>query len=331
MLPIESVFNRFPRVVRDVAAKLGKDVELVIDGRETELDRSVLDEVGDPLGHLVRNALDHGIEPPADRIAAGKPAGGIVRLSARHADGSIVIDIEDDGRGIDPQLLRERAVAKGLISPEAAASMPDADALSLIFAPGFSTARHVTDVSGRGVGMDVVRTNIERLGGQVEVESTVGVGTKISLSLPLTLAIVGCMLVRSTGRVCALPLTGVVETLRVEAGQIRRVRSRPVITVRDRVLPVVALDAALDGGRSGLTRTSRGFVNMVVVRSRELELALAVDEFVGQQEIVLKSMSAFTGPLTGISGATILADGSVGLVVDIPALIDAAGQTARAA
>jgi len=323
MLPIETVFNRFPRVVRDLAAKLGKEVELVVEGKETELDRSVLEEVGDPLGHLVRNALDHGIETPEVRVAAGKPPSGRLRLSARHADGQIVITIEDDGAGMDPDALRRSAVEKGLMTSEAAAALSDAEALKIIFLPGFSTAARVTDVSGRGVGMDVVRTNIERLGGRVDVSSTIGRGTRVALSLPLTLAIIGAMLVRSGSRVCALPMTGVVETLRIEPGAISHVARHPVITLRGRVVPVAVLDTALGDPPHPLRPNGRGFINLVVVRSRDLELALAVDEFVGQQEIVLKSLSAFTGRLVGISGATIMADGTVALVVDIGAVLGA--------
>ena len=322
MLPIETVFNRFPRVVRDVAQKEGKEVALIIEGKETELDRSVLEEIGDPLGHLIRNSLTHGIETPEERIAAGKSSEGQLRLNARHADGMIVITVEDDGKGMDANVLRAKAIEKGLLTAEQVGAMTDQEALAIIFLPGFSTAKVVNDLAGRGVGMDVVRTNIERIGGRVEVKSTPGQGTRIMLSLPLTLAIIGAMLVRSGERVCCLPLTGVVETLRVEAEKISTVRGAPVINLRDRVVPIAQLDGALGDLSRPLAANDRGFVNMVVVRSREKELALAVDEFVGQQEIVLKSMSAFTGRLVGISGGTIMADGRVGLVVDIGAVLD---------
>jgi two-component system chemotaxis sensor kinase CheA len=331
MLPIETVFNRFPRVVRDVAQKEGKEVALIIEGKETELDRSVLEEIGDPLGHLIRNSLTHGIETPEERIAAGKSSEGQLRLNARHADGMIVITVEDDGKGMDANVLRARAIEKGLLTAEQVAAMSDQEALGIIFLPGFSTAKVVTDLAGRGVGMDVVRTNIERIGGRVEIKSVVGQGTKIMLSLPLTLAIIGAMLVRSGERVCCLPLTGVVETLRVEADKISTVRGAPVINLRDRVVPIAQLDGALGDMDRPLAPNGRGFVNMVVVRSREKELALAVDEFVGQQEIVLKSMSAFTGRLVGISGGTIMADGRVGLVVDIGAVLDRTARSGRAA
>lgn len=331
MLPIETIFNRFPRVARDISARLGKEVELVVEGKETELDRSVLDEVGDPLGHIVRNALDHGLETPDVRTAAGKPAMGRIRLSARHADGMIEITVEDDGRGMDPAALRAAAVSKGLFTAENVAALSDAEVLRLIFMPGFSTAARVTDVSGRGVGMDVVRTNIERLGGRVDVSSTVGVGTRVSLWLPLTLAIIGAMLVRSGGRVCALPLAGVVETIRVAADAISHVLGNPILSIRGRVVPVTVLDSALGDPARPLRASARGYINVVVVRSRDAELALTVDEFVGEQEIVLKSMTVFTGRLVGISGATILADGSVALVVDIGALIGRLAVRSRSA
>jgi two-component system chemotaxis sensor kinase CheA len=313
--------------VRDIAAKLNKEVQLVIEGKETELDRSVLEEVGDPLGHLVRNALDHGIEPPEARLAAGKSVTGTVRLTARHADGRILITVEDDGRGMEPDALRRAVVEKGLMSRETAESTSDADMLRVIFLPGFSTARVLTEVSGRGVGMDVVRNNIERLGGWVDVSSEPGIGTKVSLSLPLTLAIIGALLVKSGSRVCALPLTGVVETLRVEPGSFGRIRGHNVLTLRNRVIPVEQLDNALGDPPRPLVTNDRGFVNLVVVRSRGTEMALAVDAFVGQQEIVLKSLSDVAGERKGLAGATIMADGSVGLVVDIAALLE---QTAAA-
>ena len=322
MLPIETVFNRFPRVVRDIAARLSKDVQLVIEGKETELDRSVLEEVGDPLGHLVRNALDHGIESPEERRKLGKPVPAIVRLTARHADGRILITVEDDGRGMDPAHLRRAVVEKGLMSKEIAAAMTDADALRVVLLPGFSTAKVVTEVSGRGVGMDVVRNNIERLGGWVDVASTPGSGTRVSLSLPLTLAIIGALLVKSGSRVCALPLSGVLETLRVEPGSLARVRGHSVLTLRNRVIPVEQLDSALGDPPRPLVANDRGFANLVVVRSRGSEMALAVDAFVGQHEIVLKSLSQVTGERRGLAGATVMADGTVGLVVDIAALLE---------
>jgi two-component system chemotaxis sensor kinase CheA len=321
MLPIETIFNRFPRVVRDTAARLSKEVQLVIEGKETELDRSVLEEVGDPLGHLVRNALDHGIESSEERVQLGKPVPATVRLAARHADGRILITVEDDGRGMDPAALRRVVVEKGLMSRDAAEEMSDEEALRVVFMPGFSTSQVVTEVSGRGVGMDVVRNNIERLGGWVDLSSTPGLGTRVSLSLPLTLAIVGALLVKSGPRVCALPLTGVVETLRIEPKMLGHVRGHSMLTLRNRVIPVEQLDNALGDPLRPLRANDRGFVNLVIVRSRDSEMALAVDAFVGQLEIVLKSLSSVTGERRGLAGATVMADGTVGLVVDIAALL----------
>ena len=321
MLPIETILNRFPRVVRDTAARLSKEVQLVIEGKETELDRSVLEEVGDPLGHLVRNALDHGIESSEERVQLGKPVPATVRLAARHADGRILITVEDDGRGMDPAALRRVVVEKGLMSRDAAEEMSDEEALRVVFMPGFSTSQVVTEVSGRGVGMDVVRNNIERLGGWVDLSSTPGLGTRVSLSLPLTLAIVGALLVKSGPRVCALPLTGVVETLRIEPKMLGHVRGHSMLTLRNRVIPVEQLDNALGDPLRPLRANDRGFVNLVIVRSRDSEMALAVDAFVGQLEIVLKSLSSVTGERRGLAGATVMADGTVGLVVDIAALL----------
>lgn len=322
MLPIETVFNRFPRVVRDIASRLGKEVQLVIEGRETELDRSVLEVVGDPLSHLVRNALDHGIEAPEERSALGKPLPATIRLTARHAEGRILLTVEDDGCGMDPEALRRVAFEKGLMTREAAEALSDDESLRVIFMPGFSTANLVTEVSGRGVGLDVVRNNVENLGGWVDVSSTPGAGTNVSLSLPLTLAIVGALLVRSGPRVCALPLTGVVETLRIAPASLGRVRGHDVLTLRDRVIPVERLDAALGDPARPIQADEHGFVYLVVVRSRGTEMALAVDAFVGQNEIVLKALSDVAGDRTGLAGATVMADGTVGLVIDIAALIE---------
>jgi two-component system chemotaxis sensor kinase CheA len=322
MLPIDTVFSRFPRVVRDIESQLHKEVQLIIEGKETELDRSVLEVVGDPLSHLVRNALDHGIEPPEERRALGKPLPATVRLAARHADGRILITVEDDGRGMDPAALRQAAVDKGMMSREAAENLTDAESLRIIFTPGFSTSKLVSEVSGRGVGLDVVRNNIEKLGGWVDVSSVSGEGTRISLSLPLTLAIIGALLVRSGPRVCALPLTGVVETLRIEPASLGRVSGHNVLSLRDRIIPVERLDGALGDPPRPLETDDRGFINLVVVRSRNAAMALAVDAFVGQHEIVLKSLSRVTGERMGLAGATVLADGTVGLVVDIAALLE---------
>lgn len=329
MLPIETVFSRFPRLVRDLSAQLGKDVSLTLDGRETELDRSLLEEVGDPIAHLVRNALDHGIESGPDRVAAGKPERGTIRVAARHADGRVIVEVADDGRGMDPLAMSSAAVERGLIDHATAAAMTDAEALRLIFLPGFSTAREITSVSGRGVGMDVVRTNVERLGGQVTISSTLGSGTTIAMSLPLTLAIIEALLVRSGRRICAIPLRSVVATQRVLRGEVRTVASRPVLSLPRGVVPLQPLGSAM--GDSDHEVEADGYVRAVLVRSRGAELALEVDEFLGTEEIVLKSLGLPGEQPTGVVGATILADGGVALVVDVDRLVAPDGAYLRSA
>ncbi len=318
MMPIQTVFSRFPRLVHDLSAQLGKDVSLTIDGRETELDRSLLEEVGDPIAHLVRNALDHGIEPGPDRAAAGKPARGRIRVAARHADGRVIVEVADDGRGMDPLAISRAAVERGFIDQATAAGMTDAEALRLVFLPGFSTAREITSVSGRGVGMDVVQTNVERLGGQVSIDSILGAGTTIAMSLPLTLAIIDALLVRSGRRICAIPLRSVLETQRVPRGEVRTVASRPVLVLPRGVVPLQSLGTAMGDADQGAEPGE--YVTAVLVRSRGAELALGVEEFLGTEEIVLKSLGLPGEQPTGVVGATILADGGVALVVDVDRL-----------
>ncbi|MCC6174135.1 MAG: chemotaxis protein CheA [Chloroflexi bacterium] len=319
MLPIGTVFSRFPRVVRDLSTRQQKKVELVIEGQETELDRSVIEEIGDPLVHLLRNAVDHGIEPPADRLTAGKPEVATVRLTAEHVENSIVIAVEDDGRGIDAAKIRAKALERGVITSEAAARMSDAEAVDLVFAPGFSTAAVVTDVSGRGVGMDIVRTNVERLGGTVEVHTRPGQGSRFMLRLPLTLAIVQALLVRVGGGIYALPLSSVTETLRVPLADVQRLQQQEAILLRGRVLPVVRLtslfrcDSEIEGSAKD--------VLVVAVKVGERQVGLAVDRLLGEQEVVIKSLGDLIGDVPGISSAAILGDGSVALIVDVPMLV----------
>ena len=326
MLPVESVFNRLPRVVRDVASKQGKQVDFTIEGKDTELDRSVIEEIGDPLLHLIRNAVDHGIETPEERIAAGKPPAGQLRLSARHADSFIVVSLDDDGRGVNVDAVKRKAVERGAISQEQSDRMSDLEAVQLIFSPGLSTAAKLSDVSGRGVGMDVVRANVEKINGSVEVETRPGLGTTFTIRLPLTLAIVQALLVRVAGGIYALPIHSVTETLRVEMEQIHRVNHREAILLRDQVLPLVSLRNvfALDAHDSTLTRqggsgsTSR---LVVAVHTSKRQVGLIVDGLVGEQEIVIKPLGQFVGDVAGVSGAAILGDGSVALIVDVAALI----------
>jgi two-component system chemotaxis sensor kinase CheA len=318
MLPIENVFNRLPRVVRDVAAKRGKQVEFVMDGTETELDRSVIEEIGDPLLHLIRNAVDHGIEEPEERLAMGKPAAGCLKLSARHADSFILISIEDDGRGINLEAVKRKAVERGVVTQDQVDRMSDEEAVELIFAPGLSTAEAITDVSGRGVGMDVVRANIEKISGWVDVESRKGEGTTFTIRLPLTLAIVQALLVQVGGGIYALPIHAVTETVRIEPDVIHRVNNRDAILLRDEVLPLVSLAKVLGlTTQSGEDRTRL----VVAVQAANRQVGLIVDGLVGEQEIVIKPLGQFVGEIPGISGAAILGDGNVALIVDVAALI----------
>lgn len=319
MLPIATIFSRFPRVVRDIATRQGKRVDLVIEGQDTEVDRTVIEVIGDPLVHLLRNAIDHGVERPEERSAAGKSAVARVRLSAEHIENSIVIVVEDDGRGIDPARIRARAVERGLLSQEAAARLSDGEVLELIFTPGFSTAEQVSDISGRGVGMDIVRTNVERLGGSVEVFSTLGHGTRFVLRLPLTLAILQALLVQVAGGVYAIPLNAVTETLRVPRGQIQTIQGQEAILLRGRVLPVVRL-ATVFGWQRG---DGAGRPNLLIVAAHvgERQLGLVVDALLGEQEVVIKALGPVIGEVPGISSAAILGDGTVALIVDVPGLL----------
>jgi two-component system, chemotaxis family, sensor kinase CheA len=319
MLPIESVFNRLPRVVRDVAAKQGKQIEFIVEGKDTELDRSVIEEIGDPLLHLIRNGVDHGIETPEDRLAAGKPAAGRLKLSAQHADSFIVIALEDDGKGIDVEAVKRKAVDRGVVSQEQAERMSDQEAVHLIFAPGLSTAEKLSDVSGRGVGMDVVKANVEKINGSVEVETRKGSGTTFTIRLPLTLAIVQALLVRVAGGIYALPIHSVTETLRIEQNQIHQVNHREAIVLRERVLPLVNLRHVFALGEDEPVNFEGRLV--VAVHTANRQVGLIVDGLVGEQEIVIKPLGQLVGDVAGVSGAAILGDGSVALIVDVAALI----------
>jgi two-component system, chemotaxis family, sensor kinase CheA len=318
MLPVEALFNRLPRVVRDLAQKSGKKVDFLMEGEETELDRSVIEELHDPLIHLLRNAVDHGIESPDARALAGKREVGTVRLSAMHQENRIVIRAEDDGGGIDPERVRQTAVKKGILSAEAAAHLSDREALELIFAPGFSTKETVSDVSGRGVGTDIVRTNIEKLNGSVNVESVVGKGTCFTLELPLTVAIMDALMVGVGDQVLAIPLVSVVETLRVKKSEILSINRRQAIQLRDSVLPLIRLDEALAMPSPG-GDAERVFV--VAVKVGTNQVGLVVDTLLGELQVVIKSLGRQVGSIVGVTGATILGDGRVALIIDVPSLI----------
>jgi two-component system chemotaxis sensor kinase CheA len=323
MLPIKRLFHKFPRLIRDLSHTSGKQVNLIIEGENTELDRSVIEVIGDPLIHLLRNAVDHGIEPPQTRITAGKPPAGTVWLTAAHEEGHIVITMKDDGRGIDPQRIRSAAVARELLSEDEAAQIDDEAAINLIFQPNLSTAKQITDVSGRGVGLDVVRTNIKQLGGSVVVESKVGQGTTFRITLPLTLAIVQAMMISLGKDVYAIPLTGIVESLYLSGAQISSVKGRPIIQWRDQVLPIVHLREFFAHPRLEPASTGSSRQAVVTVAWGRLRAGLVVDELLGKQEIVIKSLGNFIGNVPGLAGCTILGDGRIALIVDIPSLISA--------
>ncbi len=320
MLPVDQVFNRFPRMVRDLSQKAGKKVNFVISGQETELDRSILEDIVDPITHLLRNSIDHGLESPEQRKQAGKPDEGTVQLVARQEENRIVIEVEDDGRGIDAQSVKRAAVKKGALTAEAAEKMSEKDALQLIFGSGVSTAEKVTDVSGRGVGMDVVRSNIEKLSGAIEVHTELGVGTRISLHLPLTLAIVQAMLTSVGNRVFAIPLTSVVETSRCNKSDISTIEGHPVLQFRGIVLPIVHL-ARVFPSRHAAKDDLADITTLVVVKSNGQQIGVVVDALIGEQEVVIKSLGSFFGQVPGVSGAAQMGDGGIALIVDAPGLV----------
>lgn len=322
MFPIEQVFNRFPRMVRDLAQKAEKDINFIIEGRETELDRTVIEEIGDPLIHLLRNAIDHGIETPVERVKAGKPATGTIKLKAFHQENQIVITVEDDGKGMDPAVIRDKAIEKGIITPEAASRLGDREAINLIFAPGFSTAKTVSDVSGRGVGMDIVRAHIEKINGIVDIDSTPGKGTKFTIKLPLTLAINRSLLVYLGRQVFAFPLANVVEIIDVDVADIQKVQQRDVVLVRGEVLPLFRLADVLE---FPVPPTDQTKLPVVVVGISEKRIGFIVDELIGEQEIVIKSLGEFIGQIPGLAGATIMGDGKVALILDVRGLAGQAG------
>jgi two-component system chemotaxis sensor kinase CheA len=318
MLPVENLFNKFPRMVRDLSQKAGKEVDFIMTGQETELDRSIIEEIGDPLIHLLRNAVDHGIESAADREAKGKNRLGTLKLQASHEENHIIIVIRDDGKGIDPEAVRQSGIKKGLITEEQAKRMTDKEAINLIFMSGLSTVAKVTDVSGRGVGMDVVRTNIEKINGAIEITSAVGKGTEFKIKLPLTLAIIRALLVTIEKSVFAIPLSTVTETIRLRQNQIEYVNNQEVIVVRGKILPLVRLKKIFVRNMGG---TENGKIFVVVVNLAGQQVGLVVDSLVGEQEIVIKSLGKYIGDVQGISGATILGDGNVALIVDVSNLV----------
>lgn len=316
MIPMSIVFSRFPRMLRDLAGKLGKKVDFVTQGEATELDKGLVEKITDPLTHLVRNSCDHGIELPADRVRAGKPETGTLTLSASHQGGSIVIEVRDDGKGMSREKILEKARERGI---EVSDSMPDSEVWQLIFAPGFSTAEVVTDVSGRGVGMDVVKRNIAALNGTVEIESSEGHGMKVSIRLPLTLAIMDGMSVGVGNEVYILPLSSVIESFLVKSDAVSTLGQGPrLVKVRDEYMPVIELEKVFQVPRFDSEKSSD---IMVVVESDGSRVALLVDELLGQQQVVVKNLESNYRKIPNISGATILGDGKVALILDTGALV----------
>ncbi|MFA6188880.1 MAG: chemotaxis protein CheW [Sulfuricurvum sp.] len=321
MLPIGKVFNKFPRMIRDLSRELNKKIELDISGEDTELDKSIVEEIGDPLVHIIRNSCDHGIEVGDVRLAAGKEEGGTIQLKAYHEGNHIVIQIIDDGKGLDTDMLKSKAMEKGLITEKEADGMTDKEAYGLIFRPGFSTAAQVTSVSGRGVGMDVVKTNIEKLNGMIDIDSELGQGTSMKLKIPLTLAIIQALLVGVQEEYYAIPLASVLETVRISKDEIYTVENRSVMRLRDEVLSLVHIGDIFEVERV-FDNSEHAYV--VVLGLAESKIGLIVDTLIGQEEIVIKSLGEYLKGIEGIAGATIRGDGGVTLIVDVAALMQMA-------
>ncbi|MCR2039222.1 response regulator [Campylobacter helveticus] len=323
MQPIAKVFNKFPRVVRDLSRELGKQIELEITGEETELDKSIVEEIGDPIMHMIRNSCDHGVEDPATRKANGKPERGVVQLKAYNEGNHIVVEITDDGKGLDANELKIKALEKNLITEKEAGQMTDKEAFTLIFKPGFSTAAKVTNVSGRGVGMDVVKTNIEKLNGVIEIDSELGKGSSFKLKIPLTLAIIQSLLVGTQEEFYAIPLASVLETVRVPIDNIYTIEGKNVLRLREEVLSLVRLSDVF-GVKQVLESGDQTYV--VIIGVAESKLGIIVDTLVGQEEIVIKSMGDYLQNIQGIAGATIRGDGRVTLIIDVGAMMDIAKE-----
>ena len=323
MLPIAKVFNKFPRMVRDLSRELAKQIDLEISGEETELDKSIVEEIGDPLVHIIRNSCDHGVESPKERLATGKPEKGIIQLKAYNEGNHIVVEIVDDGKGIDALAVKMKALERGLITEREVDSMSDKEAYSLIFKPGFSMAKQVTNVSGRGVGMDVVKTNIEKLNGIIDIDSEVGKGTIIKLKIPLTLAIIQSLLVGSQEEFYAIPLASVKETVRVPVDNIYTIEGKNVLRLRDEVLSLVRL-SDLFGVKQVFESGDQTYV--VVINVADSKLGIIVDSLIGQEEIVIKSLGNYLQNIRGIAGGTIRGDGKVTLIVDVGMIMDMAKE-----
>ncbi|MBU3803459.1 MAG: chemotaxis protein CheA [Candidatus Cellulosilyticum pullistercoris] len=317
MVPVENVFNRFPRMIRDVSRKLGKDIELVMSGEETELDRTVIDEIGDPLIHLLRNAADHGLETTEERISIGKPKKGTIKLQAYQDGNSVVIEVEDDGKGINVNKIRSKAIDKGTITKEEAATMTENEIIELLFKPSFSTAEKISDLSGRGVGLDVVKSRITALGGHVEVETEFGKGSKFIVRLPLTLAIIQALMIHIADEKYAIPLSNIQNIEDVHKEDIKLIQNQEVIVVRNEIIPIIRLREVL-----GLPKAEdKEMMTGVIVKKGEKQVGFIVDSLIGQQEIVIKSLGKYLSGIDMIAGATILGNGEVALILDVNSLI----------
>jgi len=316
-VPIESVVNKFPRMIRDLSKQLGKQMELYMSGEETELDRTVVDEIGDPLMHLLRNSADHGLESAEVRMERGKPVSGSIFLDAYQEGNNVVIEVRDDGNGIDTEKVRQKAIDRGIMTPEQAAAASDDEIISLLFLPSFSTAKQVSDVSGRGVGLDVVKSKIEALSGEVEVKTKLGEGTTFTVRLPLTLAIIQALMVVVGNEKYAISLGNIQTIEDIEPGEIKTVQSREVIHLRGTVIPIIRLENVLDVES---TRNPEENMVVVIVKKGDKLAGLVIDELIGQQEIVIKSMGKYINKCKFISGATILGDGEIALILDANAL-----------
>ncbi len=326
MLPVQRVFNKFPRMVRDLCREMKKEVDLIIHGEETELDKSVIEHIGDPLIHILRNAVDHGIEAPEEREKKGKPRRGTIILSAYQEGDHIVIEVADDGKGIDIEKIAAKAIEKGLIKESDLQHMGERDILNLIFAPGFSTAEKITDISGRGVGMDVVKTNIEKLNGIIEMDTEVGKGTTLRIKLPLTLAIIQALMVSSNKDIYAIPLASVQEIVHLEEGHIYTIDQQAVVRIRDMVIPLLCLEEVF-GEPEKIEDTSRRYV--VIIGLVEQRIGLLVSDLLGQQEVVIKSLGGYLTNVPGIAGATIMGDGRVCLILDVAGIMQLSAHSVR--
>lgn len=318
MVPIRKVFNKFPRMVRDIARKADKKIDLRIYGEATEVDKSVIEEIADPLVHIVRNSIDHGVEQPAERIKKGKPETGTITLGAYQEGNYIVIEISDDGKGIDPVVVEKKARERGLIK-STDTRLSSKEIIGFIFEPGFSTAEKITDISGRGVGMDVVKTNLGRINGIIDISSEVGKGTKINLKIPLTLAIIQVLMVKTNGEIYALPLSSILETVRVTRDSIKTVDGQEILNVRDRLIPLIRLSEVLE---IEMDRNKKDLVYVVLMAIAEKRIGIIVDELCHQEEVVIKSVGSYFSDIKEISGATITGDGKVGLILDPASLIN---------